>query len=163
MTKNAALDQAIQAFHDKKWQQASDAMVKLLADEALPSGTKHRLSQFKTIADRHLVTQEEDPEALSLKMVSYHMNTGDRESAREILNKSDIIAEGTRLFLEAEMAMEEDDREKAIEYLNQAIEKQKDNRGYALNSPVFSPFINEPEFEFLRQGKDQQESEEASA
>lgn len=160
MTENKTLDLAIQQFHDKNWKKADKAFSDLLADGSVSNQIKHRARQYQVIVDRKLNGFSADEEASDMKLVSYHMNLGERDSAREILNNSSAISEGARLTLQAEMAVEEEQLEEAVSLLQKAIEISTDNRGYALNSPVFAAVINQPEFEFLRQSQDEEQPEE---
>ncbi len=152
MTENKTLDVAIQQFNDKKWEQAAASFADLLADESVSNQIKHRIRQYQVIATRKLEGAPADDDANDLKMVSYHMNLGQRDLAREILNASKTIADGARFTLLAEMAVEEQKTEEAVELLQKAIDLSTDNRGYALNAPAFAAVVNQPEFEFLRQG-----------
>ncbi|CAM2007669.1 hypothetical protein [Acanthopleuribacter pedis] len=160
MTENKTLDSAVQQFNKKNWEQAAKAFNELLADESVTNQIKHRIRQYQVIVDRKLNGSSADDEASDMKLVSYHMNMGERDRAREILNNSSSIDEGAKLTLLAEMAVEEEQLEEAVSLLEKAIEISTDNRGYALNSPVFAAVVNQPEFEFLRQGGEEQPQED---
>ncbi len=147
--ENAMYEKAFKLFHNKDYAKAGEAFDGLLENEETPDWIKVKIKQYKNIADRKAAGPgEEEPH--SLKTVSYHMNLGEFETASQQLDGLDL-PDGTRFFLRAEMSLEQEDVDSAVDYLKQAIEADSTNTGYALNSPVFGPYLKEEAFEFLRE------------
>ncbi len=149
MSQNANLNKAFKFFREKKFEKASENFARLEADEKVPSWIKLRINQFHKIAEAQMAVNDQEDDC-SLKIISYYMNLGEYEKADKILEEWDAPA-GEKAYLRAEMAIEQDDSERAISYLEEAIEANACNRGYALNSPSFAPFLKSEAFEFLRE------------
>lgn len=147
MNKNKELDKAFDLFNKRKFKDALGAMESLVANEETESHVKARLRQFVAIAEKELAEAvEEKP---SLKLYSYHVNLKNYDKAEETLATLDL-GEGDKLFLRAEMAIEQGKVEASIDFLKQAIAKDHHFEGYALNSASFAEHLTEDEFDFLR-------------
>jgi len=147
--ETALYEKAFKFFYDKNYAKANVEFDKLIDIEGTPDWVKVKIKQFKNIADARTAAPSE-PDVHSLRTVSYHMNLGDFQTASDQLDGLDL-PDGTRFFLRAEMSLEQEDVESAVDYLKQAIEAEPANTGYALNSPVFGPYLKDEAFEFLRE------------
>lgn len=147
--ETALYEKAFKLFYDKNYPKATVEFNKLIALDGTPDWVKVKIRQFQNIVDARTAAPTE-PDVHSLKTVSYHMNLGEFQTASDQLDGLDL-PDGTRFFLRAEMSLEQEDIESAVDYLKQAIEAEAANTGYALNSPVFGPYLKEEAFEFLRE------------
>lgn len=152
--KKKPFDAAFKQYSDKQFKKAADSFEKLLADESLDLGVKVAAKKYLGICQKLLNKPAEDQDENSLVFVSYYMNLGEFDKAREILANIETT-EGTTDYLLAEMAMEEEEEEKASEYLAKAVEANVDFRGYALNSIVFAPHISKESFGFLHANQEE--------
>ena len=150
MTK-PAIDKAFKLFHEKKLDQANSAFGELLKDEDIPTWFKYKIEQFKRITELRLEKKGET-ENPTFKDFSYLVNLKQYEDASALLKKMDI-SEADKLYLSAEMLIEQDQKSKAAESLKKAIDTDSANLGYALNSPSFSSVLNQEEFQFLRKDR----------
>jgi tetratricopeptide (TPR) repeat protein len=149
MSDNKQIDTAFNLFHDKKYAEANAAFEKLLQDEALPSWIKIRVTQYQAICDRKLAGG--DSTEISLRGFSFYLNEANFAKAREVLDKLEV-SEGDRSYLEAELAMEKGDLDNASALLKKAVSLDKQNAGYAINSPTFNIHLQDERFVFLRNG-----------
>ncbi len=151
MSDNKQIDTAFNLFNEKKYAEANAAFEKLLQDEALPSWIKIRVTQYKAICERQLAGG--DATEISLRGFSFYLNEANFTKAREVLDKLDV-SEGDRTYLEAELAMEKGDLDGASALLKKAVGLDKQNAGYAINSPTFNTHLLDERFAFLRGGVD---------
>lgn len=151
MSDNKNIDKAFKLFQSKKYDQALATFDEVLGDEEVPSWVRVRIKQFKTMAERQVGNANEVPATLT--GVSYFMNYNQFDKAEELLGKLDM-GDSDKAFLRSEMAMEQGDKNKAIELLKKAIALDELNLGYALNSPSFSAHLAEDDFAFLRNDLD---------
>jgi len=149
MAKNNPLDKAFDLFYKKKYKEAGKLFDQAIADEETPSWIKRRLNDYQNIVARH-TTEKTDPEPPSLRQVSFLMNNGQFEEAEKALAESDI-SDGMKAYLRAEMMMEQAKVKEGAKLLQQAIELEPSNTGYALNSPTFAPYLKNEELAFLRE------------
>ena len=148
MTQTAALDKAFKLFNEKKLDEANDAFQAILNDKDTPIPVRATVTRYAAIiANKKQAGQETvEPSQLS---VAYFLNKNDISKAKELLQAGDF-APGLKHFLTAEIAVAEGDHDAAVESLEQAIEADETNRGYAINSPTFSPLLQDEKFAFLQ-------------
>lgn len=152
MTKTSSVDQAFDLFQNKKYEQALKAFKEIMADADVDSSVKSRVSQFIVMSERQLGAGEESAES-GLKDVFYYINHKDYATAEKVLNELDC-SESHKMYLKAEILAEKKDVNGAAEMLKKAIAVDPENRGYALNSPLFNSMINEDAFAFLKEAKE---------
>jgi len=147
--KKSPIDLACTQFQDKNFENAAVLFEKIIGEEdQLPSVAAVARKYLRICKQQIALAKEAQPKD-SLAYVSFLMNSGDFEKAREILANVNTSL-GTKEFLLAEMAIEEDKESQAVNHLKKAIEDNKDFRGYALNSIVLAPHVNKEAFGFLQ-------------
>ena len=147
MKQTKQLDNAFEMFANKNYKGASAAFA-TLCTKGLPVHVNRRLKQFKTISDR-ILTPNNEQAASDLSNLSALMNLEKFDEAEAMVGEIEM-SESDASYLLAEIHLENDDKEKALEQLQKAIELDAANKGYALNSPVFMPHLNSDEFCFLK-------------
>lgn len=155
MTKTAAIDKAFKLFHEKKFDDARNAFAALQEDAETPSHVRNRLLHFSQICDQQINGDDKSLQADQLT-VSYFINKGDLDKATSLLDKSDLPA-GRAAFLQAEIAVLREDYETAAGHLKQAIEHDRNNRGYAINSPTFVGLLQNEHFAFLQSDSEEED------
>lgn len=140
------IDEAFKLFHDKKYKEAIASFDQLLGNEETPSWVKSRVQTYKTVADRAISGPAE--EEISPALVSYYMNLRDYARAEEVLGQTDMT-EGDKAFYQAHIHIEQGRRTEAIACLKIAI-REKNNRGFAINSPSFAAYLKDEDFLFLQ-------------
>ena len=151
MDQTALLDKAFKLFQTKEYKKAIKAFDTLLGKDAVAPWVKQKVGRFKEIAEKNCQA-EPKKEPGSLKEISYLMNLGKYDEADAMLETLDV-SESVKSFLRAEIAIEQENVDESVELLQQAIEANPANRGYALNSPSFAKYIKQEKFQFLRSKK----------
>lgn len=152
-SKKSPFDQAVQQFNAKNYKKAAAEFEKIIGAKDADETKKAIAKKYLAICERQMAEPKKENSEPSLAQVSYLMNIGEFDQAKDILAKIETTP-GTQDFLLAEMAIEEENEEVACEHLTKAIEANSDFRGYALNSIVFSPHLSNEAFSFLQTKKE---------
>lgn len=152
MTQTAALDKAFKLFHEKKYDNAHAAFKSLIDDVDTPTHVRNRLLHFSNICDQQIAGDGPDLRADQLT-VSYFLNVKNVDKAEALLADSDLAPERIAFF-RAEIAVLRNDLTTAAAELRKAIDLDRSNRGYAINSPTFMGLLQNEQFAFLQSEDD---------
>lgn len=152
MEKTAAFDKAFKLFYNGDYKKAGAEFDKLIASEKTPAWAKQRIDQFNAMVKKRLETDSGEAPG-SLGTISYHLNNGDWDQAKAFIESSDL-SESHKFFLTGEMLAEQGQLEEAAEAIKKAIEADKINLGYALNSVAIGACISEEPFQFLKEAQE---------
>jgi tetratricopeptide (TPR) repeat protein len=149
-----SVNKAFKLFYDKKFEKAGMALKKIIENDTLEGWEKNRLGQYVEICETYMNSDEVhkslDSLPDSLGSISILLNEKHYDIAGAMIDRMDLTA-GTKFYLKAEMAVEQELFEEAVDFLNQAIAENPINKGIALNSPSFNPHLSDEHFEFLKE------------
>lgn len=146
MSNNKLLDSAFNAFHKRDFKKAVESFDSLLEKEKFDSAMKARIEQYRATAQKKMDQSSASLDANSAN-VAFLINEGRFEEAEAMLKNGEFQADLVA-YLKSQMSLLQDKVDEAKGFLEEAIKLNPDNKGYAINSSVFAPHLNES-FQFL--------------
>jgi len=147
-----SLDAAFGAFMKKDYKKAKVSFQKLLTNDALEPWQKAKMDQYLSMCNRNTedTTELQNKEALepTFASISVLINEKCYEQAINMMDSSELDT-GSVSYLKAEMAIEQGLVDEAVTLLNEAIEADPRNKGYAMHSPSFQEHLQDEKFSFL--------------
>ena len=147
-----SLDAAFGAFMKKDYKKAKTSLQKLSINDSLEKWQKAKIDQFLAICNRKTedASKLKDGETLapSFASISVLINEKCYEQAVSMMDSIELD-KGSVYYLKAEMAIEQGLVDEAVTLLNEAIDVDPRNKGYAMHSPSFQEHLQDEEFSFL--------------